>query len=63
MSEDHKPDCPDEKKRILEYGGFVEDNRINGALNLSRSIGDLDYKKDKKLVIATPEVTKFEINK
>ena len=49
MSEDHKPDLELEKKRIEKAEGFVEDNRVNGVLNLSRSLGDLDYKQNKKL--------------
>lgn len=44
MSEDHKPELPGEKARIMSNGGFVEDNRVNGVLNLSRSLGDLEYK-------------------
>lgn len=31
---------------------IVSDGRINGNLNLSRALGDLEYKKDKSL---TPE--------
>lgn len=49
MSEDHKPDNPKEKERIEKAKGFVEDNRVNGVLNLSRSMGDLEYKKNKEL--------------
>ena len=44
MSEDHKPDNELEKKRIMEAGGFVTEGRVNGNLNLSRALGDMEYK-------------------
>lgn len=62
MSVDHKPDNTDEKKRIEKAGGFVSDGRVNGNLNLSRALGDLEYKRDDKLksheqlIIAVPDV-------
>jgi len=49
MSIDHKPDNPSEKARIEKAGGFVEDNRVKGILNLSKSLGDLEYKSDTSL--------------
>ena len=40
LSEDHKPLQDRELQRILRAGGFVtEQGRVNGNLNLSRSIG------------------------
>jgi len=44
LSMDHKPSDPAEQIRIREAGGFIEENRVNGNLAVSRSIGDLEYK-------------------
>jgi serine/threonine protein phosphatase PrpC len=44
MSTDHKPDDPEERKRIYNANGFVEDGRVNGMLALSRALGDFEYK-------------------
>ena len=44
MSEDHKPNNPNEIARITKAGGYVNDvGRVNGNLNLSRAIGDQQY--------------------
>lgn len=62
MSIDHKPDLQGEKMRIQKAGGFVSDGRVNGNLNLSRAIGDIEYKKDtskgfeEQLIIAVPDI-------
>lgn len=63
LSFDHKPTNPGERSRIQKAGGFVNnEGRVNGNLNLSRAIGDLTYKKNKRLsakeqqVIAFPDV-------
>lgn len=69
MSVDHKPDSEIEKQRIIKAGGFVTEGRVNANLNLSRAIGDLEYKKnndltqDKQLIIACPDVTQRVLTK
>ena len=49
MTYDHKPDNPEELARITKAGGSVEDGRIMGNLNLSRSLGDFEYKQNASL--------------
>lgn len=46
LSVDHKPNLPDEQRRIYNANGYVEDNRVNGMLALSRALGDFEYKKN-----------------
>lgn len=49
LSLDHKPESAEEKARILAAGGFISNSRVNGNLNLSRSLGDFYYKRNDKL--------------
>jgi serine/threonine protein phosphatase PrpC len=50
LSKDHKPTQERELTRISLAGGFVNlVGRINGNLNLSRSLGDLKYKQNPAL--------------
>lgn len=69
LSEDHKPDMEVERSRITAAGGFIIDGRVNGNLNLSRAIGDLEYKKNEKLrpheqlISAFPDVKKITLEK
>lgn len=65
MSHDHKPNVPEEKARIEKAGGKVNDGRVNGNLNLTRAIGDLEYKKDpelnsdSQLIIPNPDILEY----
>jgi serine/threonine protein phosphatase PrpC len=52
LSFDHKPDNEEEKRRIEKAGSTILEGRVDGNLNLSRSLGDLKYKVNKNL---TPE--------
>lgn len=62
MSIDHKPDLDIERNRIYKADGWVSEGRVKGNLNLSRSLGDLEYKQNKKLpaedqmITANPDV-------
>lgn len=62
LSVDHKPEDPLELARITAAGGYIEEGRINATLNLSRAIGDLEFKKNEnlapteQLVSAEPDV-------
>ncbi|XP_015083675.1 protein phosphatase 2C 51-like [Solanum pennellii] len=62
LSNDHKPDRPDEKKRVEAAGGKIlnwNGSRVQGILATSRSIGDHCLK---PFVIPEPEVTVYKRN-
>eukprot|EP00349_Pseudokeronopsis_sp_Brazil_P003104 CAMPEP_0202957684 /NCGR_PEP_ID=MMETSP1396-20130829/2070_1 /ASSEMBLY_ACC=CAM_ASM_000872 /TAXON_ID= /ORGANISM="Pseudokeronopsis sp., Strain Brazil" /LENGTH=118 /DNA_ID=CAMNT_0049675315 /DNA_START=425 /DNA_END=781 /DNA_ORIENTATION=+ len=69
LSTDHKPHLPSERQRILKAGSTINaEGRIDGNLNLSRSIGDIRYKKNKNLrphehpVTSFPDVKKIQLS-
>ncbi|XP_004252301.1 probable protein phosphatase 2C 60 [Solanum lycopersicum] len=67
MSSDHKPDLQAEKERIRNAGGYVRCGRVNGTLNMSRAIGDMELKQNKSLpaekqiVTANPDICTVEL--
>ncbi len=46
LSNDHKPNNELESRRIIAAGGWVQLNRVNGNLALSRALGDFIFKKN-----------------
>jgi len=69
LTRDHKPDCADEMRRILQMGGHVTPAGANGSpsrvwhnlrgLAMARSIGD--HAAATVGVIADPEITEYDI--
>jgi serine/threonine protein phosphatase PrpC len=60
LSTDHKPNLLSEKTRILRAGSSISaEGRIDGNLNLSRSIGDLRYKRNKNISAKEQPITAF----
>eukprot|EP00928_Gymnodinium_smaydae_P040614 TRINITY_DN2752_c0_g1_i1.p1 TRINITY_DN2752_c0_g1~~TRINITY_DN2752_c0_g1_i1.p1 ORF type:complete len:423 (+),score=98.07 TRINITY_DN2752_c0_g1_i1:98-1366(+) len=72
LTEDHKPEAPEENARIKRAGGYVARagpcHRIDGwGLNLSRALGDFHYKArcdlpaERQKVVAVPEIRTLEL--
>ena len=63
MTNDHKPNNNEERKRIKRAGSKILDDRVCGLLNMSRSFGDYqfklrrDLKQEEQAVSACPEIT------
>lgn len=69
LSIDHKPHQDREMSRITKAGGFVNQfGRVNGNLNLSRSIGDLKYKQipgltpAEQMITADPDIVQVTLD-
>nr|XP_043639580.1 probable protein phosphatase 2C 2 [Erigeron canadensis] len=65
MSQDHRPSCLQEKKRVEELGGFFEDGYLNGELAVTRALGDWHMKKsspNSSPLIAEPEVKQMMLS-
>ena len=60
LSFDHKPTNPQERARISKAGSYVNaEGRVDGNLNLSRAIGDLIHKGNKRLPLKDQAITSF----
>ena len=67
LNREHKTTMEKEYARIRKEGGTIDNFRINGKLNITRAIGDLNYKNKKNKfiyqqdVLAIPEVYKYSL--
>ncbi|KAJ3679187.1 hypothetical protein LUZ60_017198 [Juncus effusus] len=67
LSRDHKPELQAERERIVKAGGYIQAGRVNGSLNLTRAIGDVEFKlnkflpAEKQVVTANPDVNIVEL--
>ncbi|XP_072546879.1 integrin-linked kinase-associated serine/threonine phosphatase 2C [Salminus brasiliensis] len=59
LSKEHNPTIYEERMRIQRAGGTVRDGRVLGVLEVSRSIGDGQYKRCG--VISTPDLRRCQI--
>ncbi|KAI7872881.1 phosphatase 2C-like domain-containing protein [Spinellus fusiger] len=58
LSYDHKGSDRQEAKRIMDLGGFMMNNRVNGVLAVTRSLGDSVMK---EFVVGNPYTTETEL--
>jgi len=67
LSLDHKPESQVEIDRITKAGSEIKEGRVDGNLNLTRSLGDLQYKKrehltaEEQAITANPDVYEFDL--
>lgn len=67
MSIDHKPDGQVEIERIEKAGSTITEGRVDGNLNLTRSLGDLKYKgrqhltPEEQAITANPDTYSFDL--
>ncbi|XP_065816281.1 integrin-linked kinase-associated serine/threonine phosphatase 2C isoform X3 [Labrus bergylta] len=59
LSREHNPTIYEERMRIQRAGGTVRDGRVLGVLEVSRSIGDGQYKRCG--IISTPDLRRVQL--
>lgn len=58
LSYDHKGSDLEEQKRVKSAGGFISNQRVNGLLAVTRSLGDHELK---EFIIGTPYTSKIQL--
>lgn len=68
LSDDHKPENEIEKRRIIKAGSEIVEGRVDGNLNLSRSLGDLKHKQkpgltpEEQPITCAPDISRRTLN-
>ena len=68
VTRDHKPTDKEERDRVRAAGGHIRDNRLEGIMAVSRSLGDYAFKNQKELsqaeqmVSPLPDVREVELD-
>mmetsp|Transcript_30210 Transcript_30210/g.25439 ORF Transcript_30210/g.25439 Transcript_30210/m.25439 type:complete len:125 (+) Transcript_30210:398-772(+) len=61
LTEDHNAKSNEkEQMRVNREGGFIKNSRLNGAIALTRSLGD--FKHQGKGMIAVPYITEIKVD-
>ena len=66
LSNDHRISNPTEITRVKNAGGYIEKDRVNGELTVTRGLGDFSFKrnpyekKENQIITAFPEVKKIK---
>jgi len=59
LSKDHTAGKESEQKRIAKTAGFVQNNRVLGILEVSRSFGDPSFKKNGVICVPRNEIVSY----
>lgn len=58
LTYDHKGSDENEQKRIIDRGGYILNDRVNGVLAVTRALGDSPMK---QYVVGNPYTTEIEL--
>jgi hypothetical protein len=56
LTQDHKPGLESEQSRVASLGGFISDGCVNGEIQVSRALGDVNLSTGAKMLGLSAEV-------
>jgi protein phosphatase PTC1 len=59
LTKDHRPDDPDERRRVRDAGKKIINNRISACLGVSRALGDKTFHPG---VVSDPSTTYIQLS-
>jgi serine/threonine protein phosphatase PrpC len=57
LTQDHKPGLESEQSRVAALGGFISDGCVNGEIQVSRALGDVNLETGKKMLGLSADVS------